>query len=226
MNECCDYPAILGTTREYANIKGAKSTFFHYMMNINTKVLTLDMAGTPRKWEDVEKVVEYYAKDKIAWELGDFTYTMRGGVQRLTGVQSEITVRSIVAVRGSEYLVGKDKVPTLSRRLLFARDRHVCGYCGAQYEERNLEQEHVIPRAQGGKSTWMNLVTACYSCNDIKGNRTPEQADMPLRYLPFTPNRYESLLLSNRNILADQMEMLMSKAKHFKQFPRGVISVD
>jgi 5-methylcytosine-specific restriction endonuclease McrA len=195
------------------------------MMNIHTKILTLDMAGVPRKWEDVEKVVEYYAKDKIAWDLGDFEYTMRGGIQRVSGIQSEITVKSIVAVKGTEHLVGKERTPPLSRRMLFSRDRCVCAYCGQKYDERHLEQEHVVPRAQGGRSTWTNLVTACYHCNDLKGNRTPEQAQMPLVYLPYIPNRYEELLLSNRHILADQMELLMSKAKHFKMMPRGGLHV-
>lgn len=208
---------------EYAILQGAKSTLYFYMMNINTKILTLDMAGVPRRWEDLEKVVEYYAKDKIAWDIGDFTYTMRGGIQRTSGLQSEITVRSIVAIKGTEHLVGKERTPVLSRRMLFQRDRCTCAYCGTKYDERQLEQEHIVPRAQGGKSTWTNLVTACYHCNDIKGNRTPEQAGMPLRYLPFVPSRWEMLLLSNRNILADQMELLMSKSKHFKTHPRGEV---
>ena len=201
-------------------------TPFFIMMNLHTKILTLDVAGVPRKWADVETVAEYYAKNKIAWELGDHEFTLRGGIQRITGELSTITVRSIVAIRGTEHLVGRTKSPTLSRRMLFERDRRVCAYCGVMHDERNLEQEHVVPRAQGGRSAWTNLVTACTHCNDIKGNRTPEQADMPLRYLPYVPNAWEGLIMSNRNILADQMELLMIKAKHFKLMPRGVNGVN
>lgn len=182
------------------------------------------MAGNARAWADVEKVVEYYAKNKVAFDFGEFSYTVRGGIQRVSGIQSEITIRSIVAIRGSEYLVGKDRAPTLSRRLLFQRDACICCYCGQQYDERDLEQEHVIPRAQGGKSTWMNLVTSCLHCNDIKGNRTPEQAGLNMYFAPFVPSRYEALLLTNRHILADQRELLLSKAKHFKLFPRSIVN--
>jgi len=178
------------------------------------------MAGNSRYWATVESVAEYYAKGKVAWELGDHSFTLRGGIQRISGVQSEITVRSIVAIKGTEHLVGKSRTPPLSRRMLFSRDQCICAYCGTLNDERNLEQEHVIPRAQGGKSTWTNLVTACYHCNDIKGNRTPEQADMPLRYLPYAPSSAEGLILSNRHILGDQMEFLTSRAKNFQRFPR------
>ena len=33
---------------------------------------------------------------------------------------------------------------------------------------------------------------------------------MKLLYVPYEPNHYENMILSNRNILTDQMEYLMS----------------
>ena len=36
------------------------------------------------------------------------------------------------------------------------------------------------PRAQAGRSVPENLATACVECNTRKGNRTPEEARMPL----------------------------------------------
>lgn len=33
--------------------------------------------------------------------------------------------------------------------------------------------EHVIPRAQGGANTLVNLVLSCPECNSQKGARTP-----------------------------------------------------
>lgn len=185
----------------------------------HSKVLTLDVAGMPRKWVDLEQAIEYYAKDKVAWEIGDFTYTMRGGIQRTSGIQSEITTRSIIALKGTENIVGKHmRSPPLTRRLLFARDHHICAYCGEEYTEHKLEQEHIIPVSQGGKTTWMNIITACVDCNDYKGSRTPEQADMPLRYLPYVPNRAEALLLMNRHILEDQQELLLAQTKNLLKY--------
>ena len=40
-------------------------------------------------------------------------------------------------------------------------------------------------------------------------NRTPEEANMALLGVPYTPNRFEYLYLKNRHILAaDQMDFL------------------
>jgi 5-methylcytosine-specific restriction endonuclease McrA len=66
----------------------------------------------------------------------------------------------------------------------------------------------VLPVSQGGRDTWMNVVTACRHCNQTKSGRTPEQARMELVYAPYVPNKAEYLILCNRNILADQMDFL------------------
>lgn len=64
------------------------------------------------------------------------------------------------------------------RRRVFERDQHVCRYCGnARYPRQWLVAEHPNPF---GPSSEGNLVTACRSCNKVKGARTPEQAGMPL----------------------------------------------
>ena len=47
-------------------------------------------------------------------------------------------------------------------------------------------------------------------CNVKKGSRTPQQAHMPLLAVPYRPSWVEHLILSNRNILADQMEFLVN----------------
>ncbi|HOQ54045.1 MAG TPA: HNH endonuclease [Micropruina sp.] len=63
------------------------------------------------------------------------------------------------------------------------RDGFRCAYCG----RRAATRDHVVPRSQGGPSTWLNLVAACASCNGRKRDRTPDQAGMPLRFAPFVP---------------------------------------
>ncbi|RMF23846.1 MAG: HNH endonuclease [Cyanobacteria bacterium J083] len=76
------------------------------------------------------------------------------------------------------------KPPKVSRRELLRRDKHQCQYCGSKYK---LTIDHVIPRCQGGKDTWENLVIACAECNWQKGNRTPSQAGMSLKTKPKAP---------------------------------------
>ena len=47
--------------------------------------------------------------------------------------------------------------------------------------------DHVVPRAQGGESSWTNCVLACLECNKRKADRTPEQAKVRIRKEPIRP---------------------------------------
>ncbi len=67
------------------------------------------------------------------------------------------------------------------------RDAFQCQYCGRKPERAELNLDHVVPRAHGGKSTWENVVTSCVDCNRRKGGRTPAQARMKLRTRPARP---------------------------------------
>ena len=74
-----------------------------------------------------------------------------------------------------------------SRINVFTRDKFRCQYCGERKPIRRLNYDHVVPRVQGGKTVWENIVTSCYACNDRKGSRTPEQAGMTLLRQPKKP---------------------------------------
>lgn len=84
-----------------------------------------------------------------------------------------------------------DKLPnaavTFSRRNVFKRDRYTCQYCNQQPGGDELTIDHVVPRAQGGESSWTNCVLACLACNSRKADRTPTQAKMLLRKQPVRP---------------------------------------
>jgi hypothetical protein len=176
---------------------------------MNWQILALDISGAPRKWVSAETAVGYYARELVAYEFGKVERVYRGGWQR-DGQRSRIALRNIVAVHGAGF-AAHATAPTLTSDKLFARDRFVCAYCGEQYRAQHLSRDHVTPAARGGRDTWMNLVTACRACNSRKGSRTPEEAKMPLRYLPYAPSRWEDFILANRHILADQMEYLLAK---------------
>ena len=72
--------------------------------------------------------------------------------------------------------------PPCTKAGIHARDR-VCVYCGG----RAQTVDHVMPRSRGGQSTWLNLVSACSSCNARKGDRTPAEAGMVMRSTPYAP---------------------------------------
>lgn len=74
-----------------------------------------------------------------------------------------------------------------SRTNVHLRDKFRCQYCGKRFKVSQLNYDHVVPRAQGGKTVWDNIATSCYGCNSQKANRTPEQAGMLLLNVPTRP---------------------------------------
>jgi hypothetical protein len=174
-------------------------------------ILALDVAGTPVRWIDHESAAGYYASGKVRWELGSTRTVLHGGISRLHGRQSTLEIAAIIAIDGPRWRFRgvADRTP-LNRAMVFARDRHICAYCGGRYSGSALEMEHVTPSSRGGSTIWQNVVSACRACNQRKGNRTPESAGMPLLYVPYVPNRHESFILANRRIVADQMNFLLA----------------
>lgn len=172
-------------------------------------ILTLDTQGQPHRWITWQHALFYYSRNMVAWDAGAACFTFQGGISRKTGQRSVITANSIIAIKGRA-LSSRSlrQTPPLNNRELFHRDRQVCAYCGHDFPLPRLTRDHVKPLSQGGADTWMNVVTACRSCNQRKGGHTPEQARMLLLYAPYVPNKAEYLILSNRSILADQMDFL------------------
>ena len=68
---------------------------------------------------------------------------------------------------------------------VFKRDNYTCLYCDSK---KNLTLDHVIPRCKKGSNDWDNLATCCSKCNRRKGNKTPEESGMKIRYNPYKPD--------------------------------------
>ena len=78
--------------------------------------------------------------------------------------------------------------PAFTRFNVFLRDGFSCQYCG---DEKELTFDHLIPRSQGGQTTWENIVTACSPCNLRKGGKMPKDARMHPKQPPFVPTIYD-----------------------------------
>ena len=124
------------------------------------------------------------------------TYT-----ERVNSVRESFDLPAVIVInRYVKYRMG-DGAPT--RQNILWRDQNVCQYCGNYFKTSELTVDHVLPKSKGGKNTWENLVAACVPCNQKKGSKTLEQADMrPIRK-PHTP-RYTIL----RHVTETQMSDL------------------
>ncbi len=137
------------------------------------------------------------------------------GEDCIQAVRFKLRVPEVVALSSYDRLPTAHV--TFSRRNIFKRDHYTCQYCGRQgrshlraadcafgtVAERNglheeirprlqpgseeLTLDHVVPRAQGGVSSWENCVLACMACNKRKADRTPEEAHLHLRKKPVRP---------------------------------------
>lgn len=85
--------------------------------------------------------------------------------------------------------ISRKRAVKFSRHNVYARDRERCQYCREKLSRAQFTYDHVIPRAQGGRTCWENVVVSCSSCNLRKANRTPEQAGMRLLSTPVRPKR-------------------------------------
>jgi len=179
---------------------------------MNAKVLRLNKAGTPIAWLTWQETATIVAKDQVIWSLGETLRTVRGGYNK-QGTQSLLALPSIIACDGR--VEDMRFTPPLTNNLLFARDQHLCMYCGEAFRSKDLSRDHIVPTSRGGKDIWTNCVTACRRCNNRKGNSMLEETNLELLAVPFAPNRYEFFYLSNKDVLVDQMEFLKPRFSRY-----------
>ena len=193
------------------NADGPRSSTPRPSQHPGLRFLGLDAHGRALDWLSWQDATCLYARGAVAWTLGDPCLEVRGGTCRASGERSILRLHPIIAARGHARPGAIDPTPALSNAALFARDHYLCLYCGCDYPRAALTRDHVQPVSKGGQDVWENVVSACFHCNSRKGNRTPQQANMPLLAVPYRPSWIEHLILSNRNILADQMAFLKAQ---------------
>jgi 5-methylcytosine-specific restriction endonuclease McrA len=119
------------------------------------------------------------------YEFEDWAALSAANHEAVTTVSRSIRVPRVVVLYAYEYLP-KGRV-RFSRLNIYARDHDTCQYCASTLPRAELNLDHVLPRSQGGKTSWENVVCSCVPCNLRKGGRTPEQARMRLLKKPVRP---------------------------------------
>ena len=97
----------------------------------------------------------------------------------------EMRLPSVVSLKS---YIAMTRRPAFTRFNVFLRDRFTCQYCGDDFPTHDLTFDHVVPRSRGGWTTWENVVTACSSCNLMKGSRLPVEAAMHPLHMPVQPS--------------------------------------
>lgn len=168
-------------------------------------VLGLTQSGDPHQWLHWQDAITLQYKGLVAWSISDET-SYYGGKSRMTGETSHVEVPSIIAIKGS--FKKSSRTPVLSNQNLFRRDLGTCGYCGKHFSEDHLTRDHIHPVSKGGRDTWTNVVAACFKCNNLKGSKSIAESGLELLWVPYTPDKAETLILANRKILYDQAEYI------------------
>jgi 5-methylcytosine-specific restriction endonuclease McrA len=103
-------------------------------------------------------------------------------------IRSPSTILLLPSVIRLHRFVHKPEQPSIAfnKKNILKRDAHTCQYCGRNGGER-MTIDHVIPKSQGGRTVWENVVSACRACNLKKGNKPLDEAGMRLLRRPTKP---------------------------------------
>jgi len=173
MNEILPSKRVLVLNRlwQAVNIVGVRRAFSLLMQE---HAQALDVAGGSFQMMNAEQWIAFSLANP-----SDSDY------DSIHTVKMRLRIPSVLLLR--EYDRIPNKEVKFNRRNVFDRDDHTCQYCGRPHQERDLNLDHVIPRDQGGRTTWENIVTSCIRCNTQKANRMPHQAGMRLVRKPARP---------------------------------------
>lgn len=136
-------------------------------------------------WNAKARVVDPYDYQLYDWHAWTQLVPERNAPS-IQSVRTRIRVPEVMTVPSYSRLPAG--AVAFSRRNVFKRDHFTCQYCYRQPGAEELTIDHVIPRAQGGRTSWQNCVLACVTCNSQKADRTPAEANMKLRHEPAQPS--------------------------------------
>lgn len=154
------------TTEEQHQKPSVKTPLTRRVLLLNASYEPLGIISAPRAlrlvWKDVAQVVEL------------------DGNRVLRSPRFVFAVPSVVRLVTYVHIHRRQGRTANLRASVIARDRHRCQYCGVKGTVFELTLDHILPRSRGGQSAPENLCAACKECNQRKGDRTPEEARMPL----------------------------------------------
>jgi 5-methylcytosine-specific restriction endonuclease McrA len=143
--------------------------------------LVLDMAYQPMERVSWRKAFELIVREK-ATVLAEYADRFINGACKVFAMPSVIVKKTIRKTK---------RTVKFSKKNVFLRDRGTCQYCTEKIAISKATFDHVLPKSRGGITTWDNIVIACRPCNQMKSNKTPQEANMLLHKPPRRPKFLE-----------------------------------
>lgn len=142
------------------------------------KTLLLSASYEALSFINEKKVFKFLFKDKVD-VISTWEEVMDWG-------QSKVKFPSILKLKSN--IKRNFIIVNFSRKSLIKRDKSTCQYCGKVLTASQITVDHIIPKAQGGGTSFINCVICCQTCNFNKADKTPEQAGMKLIRRPVHPS--------------------------------------
>jgi 5-methylcytosine-specific restriction endonuclease McrA len=188
-------------------------------------VLTAPVLQLNKNWVPIEVITVAQAMEKIftgrarAIEVDNFNLHNFESWSQLAALKNQPGIRTATLyLRVPEVVVltnygeTPDKHLAFSRSNIYKRDRNTCQYCGVRPGTSELTIDHIIPRSRGGKSTWLNCVLACITCNRKKADRTLAESGLRLRHQPIKPEWSPRIVLARVRNIPVSWERFVSNA--------------
>lgn len=125
-------------------------------------------------------------------------------------VTSSATIESLI-----QGLANSSKLDPVLRLDVLKRDDFICSYCG---EEGNTV-DHVIAKASGGLNTRLNLVCACFVCNQLKANMSARMFITRLKNGQITPAMITAMRNSVKTKNKVKKQVVMNHDSRLKTCP-------
>lgn len=159
----------------------------------NAKVLQVDVSGRPVGFISWRRAVSLLYDGRATSLLDDEDTILRS--------PSVEMYKPLIIQMPSYVKLRPLKDNQIVKRVLFARDRYECQYCGTSVTRSTGTIDHIKPRdyfvregrPRSDAHTWDNVVVSCVKCNTHKGNRLPHECKMYPRTAPKKPSYVQTL---------------------------------
>lgn len=164
------------------------------LKHVRLRACRFDSGGQHCTWRRTMKTlllsIHYFPIRVISWERAvkmRFEGTAEVVAEYAASISSPSVTWRVPAVVRERRVARVQHAIRFSRVNVYLRDRYRCQYCGEKFPPKELSYDHVVPRSQGGKTNWENIVTACRRCNTLKSNRECDDCGMFPMNRPVRP---------------------------------------